>query len=445
MDKNPETSTGFKSVIRSLKHRNFRLFFLGQSISLIGTWMQRIALSWLVYRLTNSPFLLGFVGFAGQIPTFLLAPFAGVLADRWNRHRFLILTQSLSMVQALVLAFLVLKETVQIWHIVSLSIFIGIINAFDIPVRQSFTVDMVEGREELANAIALNSSMVNGARLLGPSIAGILIAATDEGGCFLINGISYIPVIAALMAMRFSHGKIKPKNKRIMHELKEGFSYAFGFPPVRVILLLLALVSFMGMPYVTLMPVFAKDILHGGPHSMGFLMGASGIGALIGAIYLASKKTVLGLGRVIASTSAVFGLALVCFSFSHLLWLSLILMLFTGYGQMVQMAASNTILQTITDDDKRGRVMSFYTMAFMGMTPFGSIFSGSLADKIGAPATIFIGGIACLAGSALFILKLPALKKIIRPIYVKLGIIPEIALGIQSATETAFSQKDAGR
>jgi MFS family permease len=444
MDQKSETVAGLRSILRALKHRNFRLFFGGQSISLIGTWMQSIALSWMVYRLTNSPFLLGFVGFAGQIPTFLLAPFAGVLADRWNRRRLLILTQSLAMVQALALSLLIFTETIHIWHIISLSIILGIINAFDAPVRQSFIVEMVEGKEELGNAIALNSSMVNAARLLGPSIAGVLIAATGEGVCFLINGISYLPVIIAIAAMKIPLKEIKPKNKKVIQELRDGFSYAFGFPPVRAILLLLALISLMGMPYVTLMPVFAKDILHGGSHSMGFLMGASGIGALTGALYLASRRTVIGLERIIVAASALFGIALICFSLSHLLWLSLILMLFTGFGQMVQMASSNTILQTIIDDDKRGRVMSFYIMAFMGMTPFGSIYAGSLADRIGAPATLIIGGITCLAGSAIFFYRLPSLKKMVRPIYVRLGIMPEIALGIQSATETALSQKNTG-
>jgi MFS family permease len=437
-------ATGLTSIIRALRHRNFRLFFGGQSISLIGTWMQRVALGWLVYRLTNSPFLLGLVGFAGQIPAFLLAPLAGVLADRWNRQRILILTQAISMIQALTLSLLVLTGTVAIWHIILLSVFLGIINAFDMPTRQSFLVEMVEEKEDLANAIALNSSMVNSARLLGPSIAGILVAAVGEGICFLINGISYLTVIGALVAMKIVPKNLKPQRSRVWYGLKEGFTYASAFAPIRAVLLLLALMSLMGMPYVVLMPVFAKDILHGGPHALGFLMGASGLGALIGAFYLASRKTVLGLGRLIAVAASIFGLGIIAFSFSRLLWLSLPLMLVTGVGQMVQMASSNTILQTIVDDDKRGRIMSFYTMAFMGGTPLGSLFAGTLASSIGTPHTLLIGGTTCLMGSVFFAHKLPALRKIVRPIYVKMGIIPEIASGIHSATELTMPDKHGG-
>jgi MFS family permease len=439
-----EMATGLTSIIRALRHRNFRLFFGGQSISLIGTWMQRVALGWLVYRLTNSPFLLGLVGFSGQIPAFLLAPLAGVLADRWNRQRMLILTQTVAMIQALALSLLVLTGTVMVWHIISLSVLLGIINAFDMPTRQSFMVEMVEEKEDLANAIALNSSMVNSARLLGPSIAGILVAAVGEGICFLINGISYLTVIGALLAMRIVPKNLKPQRSRVWHGLKEGFAYASAFAPIRAVLLLLGLVSLMGMPYIVLMPVFAKDILHGGAHALGFLMGASGLGALAGAIYLASRKTVLGLGRLIAVAASIFGLGIIAFSFSRLLWLSLPLMLMTGFGQMVQMASSNTVLQTIVDDDKRGRIMSFYTMAFMGGAPLGSLFAGALASSIGAPHTLLIGGTTCLMGSAFFAHRLPALRKIARPIYVRMGIIPEIASGIQSATELTMPDKHGG-
>ncbi len=431
-----KAGSGLKSIARALRHRNFKLFFGGQSVSLIGTWMQRIAISWLVYRLTNSPFLLGFVGFAGQIPTFLLAPFAGVLADRWNRQRLLVLTQTLAMAQALVLSILVLTETITVFYIVVLSISLGIINAFDMPTRQSFIVDMVEEKGDLANAIALNSSMVNGARLLGPSIAGVLIAAVGEGTCFLLNGLSYLPVIAALIAMKIMPRNSKTGSSRGWSGLKDGFKYASGFAPIRSILLLLALMSLMGMPYTVLMPVFAKDILHGGPHVFGFLMAGVGVGALAGALCLAVRKTVLGLGKMIPLAAAIFGIGLVVFSLSRVLWLSLALMLLTGFGQMVQMASSNTILQTIVDDDKRGRVMSFYTMAFVGMAPFGSLLAGFLARNIGTPATIFIGGIACLSGAAYFYRRLPALREMVRSIYVKIGIIPEIASGIQSATES---------
>ena len=424
-----------KSIARSLRHRNFRLFFSGQTISLVGTWMQRIALGWLVYRLTNSAFLLGLVGFAGQIPTFLFASFAGVLADRSDRHRILVLTQTLAMIQALVLSFLVLFHLIRIWHVIVLSIVLGIINAFDMPTRQSFMVEMVEEKNDLANAIALNSSMVNCARLLGPSAAGILIATMGEGTCFLINAISYLAVIASLLLMKIQRKKPKPHNSRVWLELKEGFRYAAGFAPIRDILLIFTLVNLVGMPYTVLMPVFAKDILHGGPSAFGFLMGGTGLGALGGALYLASRKSVLGLGKMIPVAAAVFGFALMLFSLSRLFYFSLGLMLLTGLGQIILMAASNTLLQTLVDDDKRGRVMSFYTMGFMGATPVGSLIAGSLASKIGAPWTVFIGGLVCIIGAFFFARRLPILRELARPIYVKMGIIPEIAIGIQSATE----------
>jgi MFS family permease len=422
---NPNKWIGLKLTFRALSHRNYRLFFGGQSISLIGTWMQQIALNWLVYRLTDSPLLLGVVAFTGRIPTFLLASFAGVWADRWNRHRILVLTQILSMTQAFALAFLDLTGTIAVWQIICLSLFLGLINAFDVPARQAFVVDMIGKREDLGNAIALNSSMVNGARLLGPSLAGILIAAAGEGVCFLLNGLSFLAVIASLLAMKMIPRKTRAKNPQFLQGWKEGFSYAFGFAPIRSLLLLLGLISFMGMPYMVLMPVFARDILHGGSHSFGFLMGATGVGALGGAIFLASRKTVLGSGKIIVIASSIFGIGLIGFSLSRLFFLSLFLMGWTGFGMMVQMAASNTVLQTIVDEDKRGRVMSFYTMAFMGTVPFGGLFAGSLASKIGAPATVMMGGFACLLGATLFAMKLPSLRMMVRPIYVSKGIIHE--------------------
>jgi len=430
-----KTAARLKSIFRALRYRNFRLFFSGQSISLVGTWMQRVALGWLVYRLSHSAFLLGLVGFSGQIPAFLLAPFAGVLADRWNRHRLLILTQVLAMVQALVLSFLVLTDQVMIWHVIALSILLGIINAFDMPTRQSFMVEMIDDRKDLGNAIALNSSMVNGARLLGPTAAGLLIAWVGEGTCFLLNGISYLAVILSLLLMRITPRAVKPHPLRLWGQLSEGWRYAAGFEPIRAILLMLALVSLAGMPYTVLMPIFAKDILHGGPETLGFLMGAAGIGALAGALHLAARKSVLGLGRMLALAAGLLGLGLMTFSLSRLLWLSLALMLIVGFGQMTQMAGSNTLLQTIVEDDKRGRVMSFYAMAFMGMAPVGSLLAGSLAGRIGAPWTTFIGGLACVAGAVLFARRLPALRKKVHPVYLSMGIIPEIASGIQSATE----------
>jgi len=422
-----ENQVSSKFILRALHHRNYRLFFGGQSISLIGTWMQQIAMSWLVYRLTNSALLLGVVGFSSQIPVFLFASIAGVYADRWNRHRILVVTQILAMIQALILAFLTLMGAIQVWHIIVLSIFLGVVNAFDMPTRQSFIVELLEKAEDLGNAIALNSFMFNGARLVGPAVAGILIGIMGEGVCFLINGISFLGIVFALIAIRVpERKKVVRASRRMWQDLREGYSYAFGFAPIRYILLQLGLMSFMGMSYVVLMPIFAKDILHGGPHTLGFLMAASGVGALAGSIYLASRQTILGLGRFIACASAVFGVGIVAFSLSKILIISLSMMLITGFGMIVQMASSNTILQTIVDEDKRGRVMSIYATAFIGMAPLGNLFAGSLASWIGAPNTLIVSGIACIIGSLLFAVNLPQIRKEIRPIYIKMGIISEI-------------------
>jgi MFS family permease len=434
--------SGFRLITRALSHRNYRLFFGGQSISLIGTWMQQIALSWLVYRITGSALLLGVVGFASNIPVFVIAPFAGLLADRWNRHKMVIVIQCAATVQALILAVLVLTNLITVWQIIALGVLLGIINAFDIPTRQSFVVDMVERREDLGNAIALNSSMFNVARLLGPSVAGILIAAVGEGYCFLINAISYIPVIIALLMMRIKSQQTVGRSAHVVRELKEGFKYAFGFTPIRSLLFLLALVSLIGMPYSILMPIFAKNVLHGDAHTLGFLVGASGIGALIGAIYLASRKSVRGLGRVIPISAGMFGAGLLTFSFSRFLPLSLMLMVITGFGMITQMASSNTVLQTIVDEDKRGRVMAFYTMSIRGMSPFGSLLAGSLAASIGAPNTLLIGGLCCMLGALWFARNLGEWRKYVRPIYVQKGIIPEVANGLRSAAEMTTPPKD---
>jgi len=418
-------------LIRALHYRNYRLFFSGQGISLVGTWMQQIAISWLVYRLTDSAFLLGLIGFAGQIPTFLLAPVAGVFADRRDRRKLLVLTQTLAMSQAFVLALLTFTGHVAVWHLVSLSVFLGLVNALDIPVRQSFVVDLVENKEDLGNAIALNSVMFNGARLVGPSIAGLLISIVGEALCFFLNGLSFLAIVIALMAMKVPERTRTPETEPFFQGFKDGYRYTFGFAPIRYIILFLGLVSLMGTSYLVLMPVFARDILHGGAHTLGFLMGASGIGALIGAVHLASRKTVRGLGKLIVVASATFGAGLAVFSLSRYIPLSLAMMLFVGFGMIVHMASSNTILQTIVEEDKRGRMMSFYAMAFMGMAPFGSLLAGSLASVIGAPNTLAISGLACVAGSALFLTRLPLIRKLVRPIYVQMGIIKEMPTELQ--------------
>ena len=432
----------FKTIFRTLRYRNFRLFFAGQGISVVGTWMLQVAMGWLVYRLTSSALLLGVVGFASQIPTFVLSPFAGVIADRANRHRLLIVTQTLSMVQALILAALTLTGAIQVWHIITLGFLLGCINSLDIPVRQSFLVELVEKKENLANAIALNSLMFNSARLVGPSIAGIVVAVFGEGICFLINGISFLAVIWSLALMKVLPRQPRHKDTRILDGAREGFTYAFGFAPIRFILSLLGVTSLVGMSYVVLMPVFARDILKGGAQTLGFLVASAGVGALIATVYLASRKTVLGLGRLIPISASTFAAGIMLFSLSRNLWLSMALLAVAGFGMMANMAACNTILQTIADDDKRGRVMSFYTMAFMGVAPLGSLIAGALAGRIGVTATLVIGGSLCIAASAVFATKLPAIRALVHPIYRKIGIIPEVASGVNVASELVVPPED---
>jgi len=435
-------SSRINTMFRSLQYRNYRLFFSGQSLSLIGTWMQRIAMPWLVYHITGSALLLGVVSFAGQIPTFLLAPFAGVLTDRFSRYRVLLVTQIISSIQAFILAILALTGSIEIWHIVVLSIALGCINAFDVPARHSFVIEMVERKEDLGNAIALNSMMFNSARLLGPSVAGLMLATTGEGVCFLINAVSYLFVIASLLFMKVKPHQVKARESRMFSEMKKGLRYTFGFAPIKYLILLLGVISLMGSSYQVLMPVYAKEILNGGSDTFGFLMGAAGMGALIGAIYLASKESVLKMGRIIPLASGLFGIGLILIAFSKTYVLSLLILVFAGMGMMLHTASSNTILQTITDDDKRGRVMGFYTMAIMGTAPFGSLLAGALAKTIGTPATIFTGGAACLLGAVLFYRKLPELKQLVKPVYVKMGIIPEVAAGIQTASEPSADNED---
>jgi len=430
----PRHTLNLQLVARALRHRNYRLFFSGQGVSLIGTWMTRVATAWLVYRLTHSAFLLGLVSFASQIPILFLGPFAGVWVDRLNRHRVLVITQALSMVESFALAALALGHIITVTEIILLNLFQGAVNAFDMPARQAFVIEMVEDPQDLGNAIALNSSLVNAARLIGPSVAGLLIAAVGEGSCFLIDGFSYLAVIASLLAMKVVRTTTRRKKQSVFAELREGWDYVRGFRPIRSILLLLSLISLVGMPYTTLMPIFAGNILHGGAHTLGFLMAAVGVGALAGAIALAARESVLGLGRVLTITAAGFGMSLFFFSASRQLWLSLLLLVVTGFCFMQQMAASNTVLQTIVDDSKRGRVMSFYAMSLQGVAPFGSLIAGAAASRIGAPHTLMIGGALCVAGALLFALELPTIRSLVRPIYIRLGVLPEIAAGIQAAS-----------
>ncbi|MDM9583373.1 MULTISPECIES: MFS transporter [unclassified Nostoc] len=412
-----------KSLLPALRSRNYQLFFAGQGISLIGTWMTQLATIWLVYDLTKSPLMLGVVGFSSQIPNFFLAPFGGVFVDRFSRYRTLIGTQVLAMIQSLTLAALALTGVIEVWHIIALSLFQGFINALDAPARQAFVPELVERREDLANAIAINSTMFNGARLIGPAIGGLLIARVGTGYCFLIDGLSYIAVIAALLAMKVKPWKNSVTAGNPLQKVKEGFVYAFSFPPIRSVLLLSALVSLMGLQNTILVPVIAEQVLKGGAESLGFLMAASGVGALTGGIYLATRQTILGIGKLIALAPAILGTGLIAFSLSRFLPLSLFTMLFVGLGTILQIAASNTFLQTIVEDDKRGRLMSLYTMSFLGMIPVGNLLGGFLASRIGAPNTLIIDGIACILGSIIFSRQLPALRKIMRPIYEQKGII----------------------
>jgi MFS family permease len=394
--------------MRALKHRNFQLFFSGQLISLVGTWMQTVAQSWLVYRITGSSLLLGSVGFASQIPVFLMAPVGGVVADRVNRHRIVIATQTASMTLALILAGLTLSHKVQVWHIFVLAALLGIVNAFDIPGRQSFLVDMV-GKEDLMNAIALNSSMFNGARVIGPAIAGILVAKIGEGWCFFANGVSYIAVIVGLLMMRIECAR-RSKSDSPLADIVEGFRWVSQTGPIRALLLLLGLVSLVGMPYTVLMPVFADRILHGGARGLGILMGSTGIGALLGALTLAVRSGVRGLGRLIALACGGFGVSLIAFGFSRNFWLSAVLLIPVGFSIMLQMACSNTLIQAMVPDALRGRVMAVYSMMFMGMAPFGALLGGVLADRLGAPITVAIGGLASIAGAIVFGQKLPVFR-----------------------------------
>lgn len=414
------TPPKWATTLRALRHRNFQLFFGGQLISLTGTWMQSIAQAWLVYRLTNSSLLLGAVGFASQIPVFLTAPFGGIAADRSNRQRLVIATQAASMFLAAILAWLTLSHRVQVWHIFVLASLLGVVNAFDIPGRQSFLVDMV-GKEDLMNAIALNSSMFNGARVIGPAIAGILVAKIGEGWCFAANAISYVAVIIGLLMMRV---RCVPRSRSSspLADIVEGFRWVNGTKIIRALLLLLGLISLVGMPYTVLMPVFADKILHGGARGLGILMGATGVGALFGALTLASKTGVKGLGRWVAMSCGGFGISLLLFSSSRYFWLSAVLLFPAGYSMMLQMACSNTLIQTMVPDQLRGRVMALYSMMFMGMAPFGALFGGAMADRVGAPVTVAAGGVACVLGAIWFGRALPELRIEARRLIVAQGL-----------------------
>ena len=414
------------SRLRALRSQNYRLFFAGQSVSLIGTWVTRIATSWLVYQLTGSAWWLGVVGFVGLLPTLVVAPVAGVLVDRWDRRRVLIVTQALSLAQSAVLAGLVFTHTVTVAHILWLQLVQGVVNSLDTPARQAFVVQMVDDRADLPNAIALNSSMFNGTRVIGPAIGGALLATAGAGWCFTLDAVSYVAVLASLLLMRVAARPGPPATRglaAVIAELGEGVRYAAGFPPVRNLLLLIALLGTFGMPYTTLMPEVASKVLHGGPHLLGWLMTAGGVGALGGALYLAGRTSVVGLGRVIAMGGIATGAALVAFSFAHTAPVALALLVLVGGAFMVTTASCNTILQTILPEALRGRVMALYTVAFLGTAPIGSLLAGALATRLGTPTTILAGALGCLLAGAWFARQRKQFSAHIRPIYIEQGIL----------------------
>lgn len=412
------------SLWRALRHRNYRLFISGQIVSLVGSWMTQLAMSWLVYRLTGSALLLGVVGFASQIPTFFISPFAGVWLDRQNRHRVLVVTQTLAMLQSLALAALAISGRIQIWHIVALALVQGFINAFDMPARQAFVVEMIDDRADLNNAIALNSSMVNMARLVGPALAGVVIARQGEGFCFLIDGLSYIAVIASLLMMRIEPRAFKAKSESAWRSLQSGLVYINDFKPIRATLLTLAFLSLTGMSYMTLMPVIIRQLLHGDASTQGTLMIGSGIGALAGALYLASRKNVIGLGNILAGAPLLLGMGIFALSWSHSVALSFVILMFASCGTIGQITASNTLIQTLVEEDKRSRVMSFFTVAFLGMSPFGSLLAGFMTHRLGIHATLELASISCFLAALWVWTHLKVLRRQARPRLETLGILP---------------------
>jgi MFS family permease len=404
-------------LLRALRNRNYRLYVVGQLVSLVGTWMQTVAQNWLVYRLTGSPVQLGLIGFAGQIPVFLLSPIGGAVADRFNRPRVLLCTQAGAGLLALLLAVLTFTERVEIWHVFTLALLFGVVFAFDVPARHALIAEMVD-KTDMTNAIALNSSMVNGARIIGPAIAGLTVAAIGEGWCFLVNAVSYLALIASLFAMRLTPPAQRAKDESALHSIVEGFQFVARTAPIRALLLMVALSSVMGLPYTVLMPIFADQILQGGAGGYGVLMATSGAGALIGALTLASRTNVRGLGTWVAVATAAFGLSLIMFSISRVFWLSALLLVPVGYFLMVQLAASITLIQAMVPNRLRGRVMAAYSMMFFGMSPFGALLSGALAGPLGAPMTVALGGLACVLGSLVFGARLPALRAVGRQLIV---------------------------
>ena len=410
--------------LRAFRHRNFRLFFAGQGVSQIGTWLQLIATSWLVYRLSESAFLLGLAAFALQIPFLLLAPVAGVWIDRYDKRKVLYVTQCVALAQSLVMLALVVSGVVEAWHLIVGNLVLGLANAFDSPGRQSFLVELVGGKEDLANAIAFSSILMNGARFIGPMLGGLIIAAAGERWGFALNAISYLAVLWALSQMRLGPTSREGSAESWLRQLHEGLRYAYGFLPTRSALLLLAAVSFAVQPHQSLMPWFAKEVFAGGSDTLGLLIGAGGFGAVSGMVYLATRKSVRGLLRLLPFSATVTGLALIAFTLTHALWLALALVYVTGLGMMLIAASTNTVLQTIVEDRMRARVAALYVMSFLGMSPVGALVAGSLAHYLDPPLTLALGGMLALLAAALYARMLPDIRREIRPVYERLGILP---------------------
>ncbi|WP_099291474.1 MFS transporter [Butyricimonas sp. Marseille-P3923] len=433
----PNNSGAFSQVFASLKNRNFRLYFGGQCVSLVGTWMQQIAMSWLVFRLTGSVFLLATVTFMAQIPVLVVTPYMSVFVDRFNRRALLVVTQSLSMVQALLMALLTLTGWLEVWHIMVLSLLIGLINALDNPTRQSFYPSLVPA-EKLGNAIALNSAVINGSRLIGPAVGGVLIGLLGEGICFLLNGVSYIAVIIALLMMRIKPNRETVVKQRVWEDMRDGFLYVAHDMPIRSLLLLMSAISFFGLPLMTFIPAYVKTILGGESEMLGLLLSCVGVGSFIAALYLAARKSVLGLGKVVMLSGALLGIGLVVMSFVTVPWVAAVLCVPVGFTIIAAVASINTLLQTLSWEDKRGRVMGYMAMAFTGMAPVGSMVLGAIEKFAGLQNIILLSGACCFIASLIFEHYRPIVRKYARPVYVEKGIIKEIAEGIGSVEEYKF-------
>jgi MFS family permease len=422
----PKDFTAIRNVFSSLRSRNYRIYFTGQGISLIGTWMQNIALSWLVYRITGSVFLLGLIGFTSQIPTFVLTPFTGVLTDRFNRLRIMKMTQLVFGLQALAMALLVFFNLVEVWHIIALSLVFGIISAFDAPARQSLVIDLIDDPADLGNAIALNSAIFNSARLVGPAIAGVTIALVGEGICFLINAFSFVAVIFALMRIKIPVKTVSIRYDNFKKSFVEGFQYTIQSIPIRTLIIEVAIISMVGLSYIVLLPAYTKEILKGGSDTLGYLMSAMGAGALTAALYMAARKTVIGLGRIISASVVVLGLAIVLASFSEMFVFSMVIFFFGGLSMVLSLSSVNTMLQTIVDEDKRGRVMSFYAMALMGISPIGNLLAGTMASGIGIPFTFMICGAITVLSGIWFGFNLKYMRKYVYRVYINKGILDSL-------------------